>query len=522
MTPLVALDTWLELALKGVVVLSAAAVAARLLRRAPASTRHLVWATALCGLVVLPFATSLVPRVPLTVPAWLASATPDVATTTAAAPAADRVQRPVPFAPAVRATTTRSQSPHTSRGDRPTSAMLLVWTWLLGTVVLLARMFAGVVASKRLVSSARPLTDRRWLDWLDVAAGEMGCARPVRLLISSRLTVPVTCGIVSPAIVVPDDAVAWDEARVRVVLLHELAHIRRHDCLVHFVAQAAVALHWMNPLAWGAVTRMRSERERACDDLVLGTGTSGPMYAEHLLDIARGATRGPALTGMALAMARPSELEGRLLAVLDRTLSRGTAGRSAVLAALLVAGSAVSVVAAVTLQVVPDGPIQQSASSPPAPTPTPTPSPTPAPRAKVAVHVDQAPDVGVPGGVKGGVAGGVDTVHGRGSGTGQGTGSGNHAAVPPAVRDNVVQALVGALKDEDPEVRQQAMHALMQLRAPALFEPMVAALGDSNAEVRQQAALALAQLDDKRAAGPLTRALGDADADVRQQAAFGL
>ena len=114
---------------------------------------------------------------------------------------------------------------------------------------------------------------------------------------------------------------------MRVVLLHELAHIRRRDCLVHCLAQAAFALHWCNPLMWMALARLRAERERACDDLVLVAGTRGSDYAEHLLDIARQFRR-QGIGVAAVAMARPSELEGRLLAILDPVRSRRPADRA--------------------------------------------------------------------------------------------------------------------------------------------------------------------------------------------------
>ena len=63
--------------------------------------------------------------------------------------------------------------------------------------------------------------------------------------------------------------------------------MKRRDCLTHLLAQAACALYWFNPLAWMAVKRVRTERERACDDLVLASGTRGSDYADQLLEMAR-------------------------------------------------------------------------------------------------------------------------------------------------------------------------------------------------------------------------------------------
>src|SRR6185503_12449308 len=96
----------------------------------------------------------------------------------------------------------------------------------------------------------------------------------------------------------------------------ELAHVVRHDCLTQLLAAVACAVYWFHPGVWWAARRLRVERELACDDRVLASGTPAPDYAAHLLDLAYalGRTRTPVL---AVSMARPPQLEGRMLAVLD-------------------------------------------------------------------------------------------------------------------------------------------------------------------------------------------------------------
>src|SRR5205085_5413098 len=109
--------------------------------------------------------------------------------------------------------------------------------------------------------------------------------------------------------------------------------------------QFALALFWFNPLVWVANRRMQMEREHACDDYVLRHGTTPSTYAEELLTMVR--TLGepnhrsaqPAFA--ALAMARRSEFEGRMLSILDplldrHPLSKGRTLLSALLALLLV------------------------------------------------------------------------------------------------------------------------------------------------------------------------------------------
>ena len=141
----------------------------------------------------------------------------------------------------------------------------------------------------------------------------------------SRRVIPLAWGALQPHLVLPAMAVGWDDQRLHAVLLHELAHIKRHDLLVLLLSRIACALYWFNPLVWLAAWRLQIECERACDDLVLKAGMKPSDYAEQLLQISteHESTRWPG----ALAMALPGHLEGRVVAVLDRNLRRSAVPR---------------------------------------------------------------------------------------------------------------------------------------------------------------------------------------------------
>ena len=144
----------------------------------------------------------------------------------------------------------------------------------------------------------------------------MGVRRPVRLLRSRERSMPMAFGTRRPAILIPAMADTWPDDQTRAVVLHELAHVARYDCLTQSLAFAACALYWFHPAAWWVARRLRIERELACDDRVIAAGTQAREYAGHLLEIAYafGSHRAPAL---AVSMARPRQLEGRMLAALD-------------------------------------------------------------------------------------------------------------------------------------------------------------------------------------------------------------
>ena len=124
----------------------------------------------------------------------------------------------------------------------------------------------------------------------------------------------------------PASADEWTDDRRRAVLLHELAHVARRDCLVQRIAACACALYWPHPGVWWAAKRLRTERELACDDRVLASGAAAREYAGHLLDIAHAFRAAPA-PATALGMARARQLERRLLAILDEARNRAALGR---------------------------------------------------------------------------------------------------------------------------------------------------------------------------------------------------
>jgi tetratricopeptide (TPR) repeat protein len=164
------------------------------------------------------------------------------------------------------------------------------------------------------------LQGTEWARLLREACNQLRLRRPVRLLQSAGNPMPLTWGWWRPVVLLPAEAAHWPTERRRVVLLHELAHAKRWDCLTQTLARIVCALYWINPLVWLAARRMCVERERACDDLVLNSGCRASDYATHLVDIARTFRCTPHLAG--IAMARASQLHGRIAAIVDASRAR--------------------------------------------------------------------------------------------------------------------------------------------------------------------------------------------------------
>jgi beta-lactamase regulating signal transducer with metallopeptidase domain len=330
----------LSFSLRATVLLAGAWLATRLLRQASAATRHLIWTATIAGVLTLPLLSAFGPawnvplftvtaKVPAPVPS-LETPAPAVAPDPAAVASTTRPGESLPIvAPATEsAAVTPSWTERVAGQLSP--RVVVAFAWLLLAALMLSRLAVANLRVSSWQRSSRPVEDGRWLTLVRRLTRAYGIERPVVLLENGETDVPVTWGIVYPVILLPAAADEWDEEQRVAVLTHELAHVKRFDALSQLLAQLALALLWFHPLVWMAVRRMRLEREHACDDFVLIAGARASRYADDLLAFARRLTRPSAPAAAALAMARRSELEGRLLAILDPAMKRTAVRRARV------------------------------------------------------------------------------------------------------------------------------------------------------------------------------------------------
>jgi beta-lactamase regulating signal transducer with metallopeptidase domain len=221
----------------------------------------------------------------------------------------------------------------------PTASQIALGIWLLGMLIGLAWIALGRIALARIRRRATPLASEEWRAILEAERANAGVEQQVALLESRTVTSPVTWGLLSPVIVLPSAAHSWTLDRKRVVVMHEMAHIARRDSATQLAATLASIVYWVHPLVLLAARRLRAECERACDERVLELGTPATDYAAHLLDVAKFARSFGAASIVSVAMARPSQLEGRLIAVLRSSPHRGRASARSRAAATLFAAT---------------------------------------------------------------------------------------------------------------------------------------------------------------------------------------
>ena len=329
-------------ALKSTLVLGAAWLIAYVLRSRSAAARHMVWTASAAALVALPFLSVGLPalHLPLANAVLPADGGLVFRATAATSDPADGGVAVARQTPAAR----RSPAPAAERGIDGKAALMLLW--MAGIAAGFVQMLAAWAMLWRTRRAARVSPDQ---DEAERLAIHLGIEHPVRVL-ETASGMPMTYGVLRPTVLLPEEARRWSGERRRVVLLHELAHVLRGDAVTHLLARTALALHWWNPLAWAAWREFLKERERATDDLVLGTGAKASEYAGHLLEIARTMQARPASAAAGVAMARRSQLEGRLLAILDGRTARGQQGRAATAAAVVLAIVIMAPLAAVRAQ----------------------------------------------------------------------------------------------------------------------------------------------------------------------------
>ena len=544
----------LDVILKVTVVLAVAAIAARALSRGSAAARHQIWAVALAASLLMPVLAIIAPQ-------WTIAVLPaaPAAVDTAATPAeletasADQVFEPIP-----------AMTPSVSSEPLPAASVNTLSTpttiWLAGLLLVLARLAFGTARVWWLARRATPAP--AWAPLGQHLARSIGVDRSVTFLSGDDDAMPMAWGLVRAHVLLPAEADDWPRERQRVVLLHELAHVKRRDSLTQILAHLTCAVYWFNPLVWLAAERLRAERERACDDLVLAAGTRGSDYADHLLDIARSLRSGAWPTWSAVTMAHRSQLEGRLMAILDPALPRRSPTRRAVAAFTAIA--VVSIVSLAGVRAVAkaaEAEEQGRPSAPASPAPTPAPIPTPAPPSaltprapqvavvptpmpapvaapmpapmpplpiEVVPPVPPVPPVAIAPFVELNIEQTVSNAVGFAFAEPPQPPQPPQPARPvqPAKGSNadpkITAALTAALKDEDEDVRRQALNTLVRMRAPLPPDVVAGMLKDKSPDMRRQAVFALGQQRDPKNVGLLNQALKDENADVRQQAVFAL
>jgi len=211
--------------------------------------------------------------------------------------------------------------------------------WLLGAVVLAVYVCAGNLHLWWLVTRERPLTDQKILDLLEDCKSEMGIRTILGVVITDKVTSPALFGFVRPRLLLPAGMLeALSLKELRHVFLHELAHLKRHDIYLGYLSSLLQVLHWFNPFIWLAFYRIRTDRELACDALVLAQTHSSDSkdYGRTIVYLLERFSRPRHLPAMAGILETKSQLKRRIkmIAKFKKTSRPRWAGAMLLLAVL--------------------------------------------------------------------------------------------------------------------------------------------------------------------------------------------
>jgi TonB family protein len=206
--------------------------------------------------------------------------------------------------------------------------------WFIGLTVILIRFLIGILGIARLVNRSSDDESGELGELAEPLIVSLGIKKAVSIRISPAVQTPFVFGLFRPVIIIPSSIRNWTKEDIRMVLHHELAHIRRNDLFWGYAAILAGALHWFNPLVWIVKKKMIMESDKTCDDFVLCGGVRWNVYAERLMTIAKDIRRHRLAIDCGADMIRKSQLEERIMSISNRKI-RATAVPKLALAAMI-------------------------------------------------------------------------------------------------------------------------------------------------------------------------------------------
>jgi beta-lactamase regulating signal transducer with metallopeptidase domain len=458
--------------LKSLVLLMAILIFTWFMRRSSAAIRHLYLTAAVMVLLALPL-------VSLILPSWdmdwfshpvVPGAGKTIVTTT------ERLETPM------ESDTNKAhfQAPSSGKSSQLHWFDWILAVWLVGAVGLLLRLLGGKFFGYWVARKAPEISDKVFMNTVEQVSRQLGVTGRITILESNRFNVPFVSGILRPRLIMPSHAKTWPSQRLKNILRHELAHVKRKDILIQFLARVVCCIYWVNPLVWILERQLFLERERACDDMALGQDIKASEYAGHLMEVLEEmGNKSNNNLWVITAMAEGTDFKDRILSILNPTARRRSPQRMHFRAVIVLA----------LLFLLPFG-----AFSPWAAADRPPGDNSPA---RAALDTGDRDENKKPG----------ETTVKESKESSQNTSDQNKTRL---------SLFLELLKSPSARVRERAASALGELGDRRAVPELIETLKDENALVREHAASALRDLGDRRAVPALIEALKDEDAVVRE------
>ena len=153
--------------------------------------------------------------------------------------------------------------------------------WLLGALLFFSRTLFATLRLTRIVRRMTPVTDPDILALFARCAAQLNIRRVPQILHSPDFPAPALMGAIRPRLLLPSRVISdFAPHELRLIALHELAHLKRRDVAINWLLALLQCVHWFNPMIWLAFMRLRTDRELAADEMVLSM-TAAPERGEY-------------------------------------------------------------------------------------------------------------------------------------------------------------------------------------------------------------------------------------------------
>ncbi|MBS1688401.1 MAG: M48 family metalloprotease [Bacteroidetes bacterium] len=160
---------------------------------------------------------------------------------------------------------------------------LIATLYAIGLLLMTARFWINAMQLRGLRRKGLTAVEHSWDEWIEKYRECFNILRPVKVFLSERINVPMVMGTLRPIILLPFTSLSQlSTEQLETILMHELAHIKRHDYLLNILQTVVETILFFNPFMWWISTIVRREREHCCDDMVLANTNYPLSYARAL------------------------------------------------------------------------------------------------------------------------------------------------------------------------------------------------------------------------------------------------
>jgi len=187
---------------------------------------------------------------------------------------------------------------------------LLTMLWFAGFIIFTLRFFGGLYLTRQIKYTGTSFVPAEWQNRVNSFRYKLNISRPVRILESGKINIPIVIGYLKPVILMPVGMLTGMPAsQLEAIIAHELAHIYRNDYLVNILQSAGEIILFYHPAAWWISHKIRTERENSCDDIAVSICGDKLVFAKALANLEEVKMRN---RQFALAIKRSGSLTGRI------------------------------------------------------------------------------------------------------------------------------------------------------------------------------------------------------------------